>query len=226
MNFKRTALITFYDQPKDWPPDWPPKGQGSHVSAITGLIGEDLIIGLLRHYWGSNGGTSRILSYQCTPGTKKGKRLDAWLLHEQHNKESLFQIEIKNWSGHSLSGYNLPHDATEDDLKKFAAERWNHYFEGPNGLPSEIKKVLNPMSPPKGVNLSPQKLICFWAYIVNTGATPYCIKSLGAHEKVHVFSASAYLRGLSRCEGVAGLSESRKKRRAPVSTLGILGLGR
>src|SRR5260370_611381 len=99
MNFKRTKLITFYDQPRAWATEV--EGRGSHVSAITGLIGEDLIIGLLRHFWCSEGASSKILSYQCYPGTQKGERLDAWLLREYQGEHWLFQVEVKNWSGHS-----------------------------------------------------------------------------------------------------------------------------
>ena len=39
MKFQRESLIKFYDEPKSWTPEI--VGRGSHVSAITGLIGED-----------------------------------------------------------------------------------------------------------------------------------------------------------------------------------------
>ncbi|WP_283742947.1 hypothetical protein [Sideroxydans sp. CL21] len=190
MKFRRESLIKFYDEPKSWTPEI--IGRGSHVSAITGLIGEDLIIALLRHYWKAQNIDSNICSYQCNQGKKKGKRLDAWLF----SNSTLFQVEVKNWSGHSLSGYNLASNALANELKAFATKRWKHYFEETAGLPLEIAKVLIPMLKPEEYSSKEvKKLICFWAYIVDEEGEPYSVKQLDGDE-IHVFSASAYLRSL------------------------------
>jgi hypothetical protein len=192
MKFQREALIKFYDEPSSWSSEI--VGRGSHVSAITGLIGEDLIIALLRHYWKAQKFDSNILGYQCNQGTKKGKRLDAWLLYDN---STLFQVEIKNWSGHSLSGYDLASNAHANNLKAFATKRWKYYFEGAAGLPREIEKVLISMSTPaEHRTKETKKLICFWAYIVDGNGKPYSVKKLD-NDEIHVFSASAYLRSLS-----------------------------
>src|SRR5437867_11663435 len=115
MRFRRLALLDFYDDPQS--ELFAADGRGSHVSAITGLIGEDLILGLLLHYWKSQGDSARVISYQCTQGTIKGVRLDAWVIK---NDGELFQVEVKNWSAHSRDGYRLPADSSQEDVAAFA----------------------------------------------------------------------------------------------------------
>jgi hypothetical protein len=190
VEFKLEELIRFYDETKS-APKMP--GLGSHVSAITALIGEDLIIALLRHYWKSQKVDSRICSYQCNQGTKRGKRLDAWI----EAGGDLYQVEVKNWSGHSLSGYDLPWGADLKALQSFAQPRWKHYF-GKGKLPPEIEKVLTLMKAPQEYSgLSQKKLICFWAYVTDSNGNPYSVATLSnTNEKIDVFSASAYLRSL------------------------------
>lgn len=185
MKFKRVELINFYESPKSW--DGTIVGRGSHVAAITGLIGEDLIMALVRHYWSNiEKEESKIISYQCNQGTKAGKRLDAWI--EKGNK-CIYQVEIKNWSAHSLGGYDHPPIGSEQTLKDFATKRWNHYFGDATKLAPEIAKVAIDMTTTS--KLERKKLICFWAHIVNTDGNPY-----SKVNAVEVFSASAYLRSL------------------------------
>jgi Nuclease-related domain len=191
MKFKRESLIRFYDEPNSWSCEI--EGRGSHVSAITGLIGEDLIIALLRHYWKAQKIDSHIHSYQCNQRKKVGKRLDAWILSDS----TLYQVEVKNWSGHSLGGYNNELNAPAKALEEFAKQRWKHYFEGVSGLPPEISKVLIPMSKPTEFStFEVIKLICFWSYVVDEKGMPYGIKKFN-DDVLHVFSASAYLRSIT-----------------------------
>lgn len=191
MLFRRSALIDFYDHPNSWVQEV--DGRGSHVSALTGVMGEDVVLGALLHHWASKGHSPRIVSYQCNTGEKKGKRLDAWILRD---KKTIFQVEVKNWSGHSLGRYNLPRNATKSVLSSFAEKRWQRYFGNSEKLPDEIKKVLDPMEVPSGYTpLEQKKLLCFWFYVVDSSARPYCTHTMDADE-LDVFSASAYLRSL------------------------------
>jgi hypothetical protein len=45
MKVTREKLIQFYDEIVE------EDGRGSHVSSITSLWGEDLILGILQYYW-------------------------------------------------------------------------------------------------------------------------------------------------------------------------------
>jgi hypothetical protein len=94
MKIAREKLIKFYDE------DVREEGRGSHVSSITSLWGEDLILGILQSYWQKEeNAASEILSYLCNTGNKSGYRLDAWILKTSASKkQTLYQVEVKNWS--------------------------------------------------------------------------------------------------------------------------------
>ncbi len=64
MKIARERFIRFFDEKsKDEGHD------GSDVTAIIGLLGEDLLLGVLQHYWKTNEGVeSHVLSYKCTCG--------------------------------------------------------------------------------------------------------------------------------------------------------------
>jgi hypothetical protein len=191
MLFRREKLLSFYDHPVSWKSTL--DGQGSHVSALTGVIGEDLVLGLLLHYWTKSQCTPRIVSYMCKGKGLRGKRLDAWIVQ---SPGVLFQVEVKNWSAHSLGGRSLPIDASAEELKSFAAKSWDYYFRR-DQLPEEIAKVMQPMVPPADfVARDVKKLLCFWSHITDHTGKPYCTHRLGA-DLLYVFSASAYLRSLS-----------------------------
>ena len=83
MKIAREKIIKFFDEKsKDKSHD------GSDVTAVIGLLGEDLLLGALQHYWKSSEGVeSQILDYKCTRGSKKGSRLDGWL-----------EVAPKNWT--------------------------------------------------------------------------------------------------------------------------------
>ena len=187
MKFNRVKLINFYESPKSW--DGKILGRGSHVTAITGLIGEDLVMALVRHYWKNiQKEESNITGYQCNQGARAGKRLDAWI----EKGKFIYQVEVKNWSAHSLGGYDHSNECADHTLEEFAAKRWVHYFgkagETPKLAP-EIAKVAIDMNTTS--KLERKKLICFWAHIVNAEGNPY-----SEVNGIEVFSASAYLRSL------------------------------
>jgi hypothetical protein len=186
MHFDRQALLTFYDSPSSWSTE--KSRQGSHVSAITGLIGEDLVLALLLQHLGDS---AQIVGYKCKREGLKGARLDAWIAVG----DVIYQVEVKNWSAHSLGGYDLPADATEEDLADFAQKRWKRFFGG-QSLPKGIAKVLTPMIPPIGYRKHQhRKILGFWSYVVDLSREPMGLHKSG-EDQLYVFSASAYLRSL------------------------------
>jgi len=199
MKIAREKFIRFFDEKsKDESHD------GSDVTAVIGLLGEDLLLGALQHFWKSNEGVeSKILDYKCTRGSRAGSRLDAWLLKNAREKNQLYQVEVKNWAVYAIggrgaiSGKELKLDATERDLRAYSQKRWNHYF-APEEIPDKnVRKVLGLMKHPSGYeNVTPIPLVCFWFYIAESVKSPYSRRKYSDGKEVHVFSASAYLRAL------------------------------
>jgi len=195
MKLWRLRLLEFYDHKTT------ESGFGGHVSAITGLFGEDLILALLCDFWRRQGIQSEVVSYSCNAGSRSGHRLDAWLL-QRTDPPVLFQTEVKNWSAHSIGGRELRVDSDDDTKVSYASEHWRRYFAADKNIDESIAKVLEPMMPPdncKATRILP--LIAFWFVIAEKDAhQPYSIKTLptGGHfQELHVFSASNYLRSLN-----------------------------
>ncbi len=192
MKIDPRKIIRFFDEKsKDESHD------GSDVTAIIGLLGEDLLLGLLQHYWRSiEGVESKILDYKCTRGSQKGSRLDGWLL-KLRDKGELYQVELKNWAVYAIGGAELKLDATEQELEAYSLKRWNHYFV-PEEIPQEnVRKVLEPMKKPSGYEtLTALPLVCFWFYIGESANSPYSKRRYLKGKELHIFSASAYLRTL------------------------------
>lgn len=195
MKIKRTDLIRFYDERTDT------GGRGSDVSAITALWGEDLLLGLLQHYWRKHeNAASEIVSYTCTTGSPKGPRLDAWMLKTPQLAEAeLYQIEVKNWAAYSYGGQPLAHDFAPDAEALIARREyhWRAYFGGPI-LPKEIAKVIVPMRPPAEYAHHPRRaLLCFWLYVSDAQNQPLSQWVGGEGHSLSIFSASLYLRSLT-----------------------------
>jgi hypothetical protein len=192
MKLSRTKLIKFYDERvKD-------EGRGSDVSAITALLGEDLLFGLFKHYWeNKEKGILEIVSYTCTTGKKKGPRLDGWLKCETDKENILYQTEIKNWAAYSFGESQLPLNASEDEIEEFRKDQWEYYFGETSILHERVAKVLQPMKKPNSYeNYVQIPLCCFWFYIANKAGVSFSRHCYPHGKIVHVFSASAYLRGL------------------------------
>lgn len=196
MNFNRNALIRFYDDRNLANPD-----QGSHVSAITGMIGEDLLLGLMSHCLSRQDPalTCNVLPDKCKAPGREGKRLDAWV---EIGTDRIAQVEIKNWSAHSLGESGLPLDATPQELERAANNRWRRFFgERNERMPKGTEKILIDMHvPERAQQRRPvERWLCFWLPIAETGINPITVAAFmdGMDEKyVHVFSASLYLRQL------------------------------
>jgi len=66
--------------------------------------------GLLRHFWlHKQESESKILTYQCTTGRLKGRRLDGWILKDE---KTLFQVEVKNNCAYAIEGETLKYNVS------------------------------------------------------------------------------------------------------------------
>ena len=197
----RLAVLEFYDTR--------PLASSKHASAVNAVMGEDLGIGLMKHYFENQEKAAvTILDETCVPGTSKGNRLDRWLSVQwpDDSKRTLFQVEIKNWSSHSLGGRRLALDAEAEKVKSHKEERWSKEWDADTRelLKEQTRKVLFPMRAPRSVAAESVSCIkpalCMWdAMHSEGGAEPsYSAELPGGHHFLHlwVFSMSAYLRNL------------------------------
>lgn len=193
MKFDRTALIRFYDDLAD--DGFADVDRGAHVSAITGVIGEDLLLGLFAHYWASQSPSllcERIPDKCKAPG-KKGKRLDGWVTI---GNDRLAQVEIKNWSAHSLGERTLPFSASDENVAAAARKRWKDFFGANDKMPSSALKILLDMPPPERLaGRLVERVLCFWLPVAQDQLQPLSTATI-LGKSVSVFSGSIYLRQL------------------------------
>lgn len=225
MQINREAVLRFYDT-TDFANDLTDliEGEtlGGHASALTGILGEDLVLGLLAHFLESrepNAGRAVVKSYRCISAEVDSKRkLDAWLVQYDLSgrPKELFQVEVKNWCRHS---YRMPQidvlpDAGNNELMTLARANWTACVDAKTNDRQRVQlsKVLEEMKLPKisGLeNLSPPtKVLCFWAPLVPSNIDaldpPYsevdCLLDDGRGHYLNgamVFSGSLYLRSLN-----------------------------
>jgi hypothetical protein len=146
-------LLKFYDE----------KIQTSvhHATAINAVAGEDLGAGLITHYLNRENFSAKVLPDPCTQKTKKGYRLDRWILAKINNEKIYYQTEIKNWSAHAIGGKILKINATQDEVSEYKIKRWNKSWDGKILTEKAARKVLTPMKPIEE-NSKVEPLICFW----------------------------------------------------------------
>jgi len=171
----KSRLLKFYDtQPAA------NQEMGSPITAITALIGEDLVLGLLRLYLEESGqALQHEPQYKCTSGQKHGPRLDAWL-HTQ--KGDIFQTEVKNWCASAIGGVSVS-DKRESVIKTKGSGRESYtWFEAAKhnrerylnrkDVAAKVWKVLVPMKPPEQwACKTPAPLLAFWSPVAPTEAT-------------------------------------------------------
>lgn len=184
-------LLAFFDEEA--------KGSVGHASAIVGMAGEDLGAALLADYFRSQGIVAEVLPDRCTQGTKKGRRLDRWILARAPAGETLYQVEIKNWSAHAIGGKKLAVSASPPVLREYKIERWSKEWTGTTFPKESVRKVLTPMRSPRP-SLPVEPLVCFWTALHPDGAeSPFFSVALTDHaqfKRVSIFSMSSYLRTL------------------------------
>ena len=136
-------LVHFYDETPD----------DSHKLAtpINALIGEEVALGLLKHYAEEERGWAfKLIDRVCTPGTKAGGRLDAWIEIKDGDSVHHYQTEIKNWNAHSFGGVAISKAASEMVLSEYRKNEWCRYygyFSNKDKIGKyNCSKVLNKMS--------------------------------------------------------------------------------
>ncbi len=185
------------------------------ATKLNALFGEELCTYLFQKYQQDKGNDIEILCDDGIPitptkGTNEGQRLDRWLANK--NKKELLQVEIKNWSAHSIGAKPLKNNILHD----FARHNWTNHILDKDGNfcnknKKSLEKVLFKMKPPKSYeNYQIRPLLCLWFYVTNPeenyeNEEPFFEYKINTEaegqEKYHynsllVFSASAYLRSL------------------------------
>ena len=186
------GLLEFYDARPD--------SSRGHATAITQVAGEELGLALLRRYFQETGKPARIRDEACKAPGRSGSRLDAWLDVGLGSERTLYQVEVKNWSAHSLDGYPIALSATAAEIQEYKIEAWKEYWDGEAFIQPQLQKVLRPVPPPeKGARVEP--LACLWDLVHPRGELePMFRVALGSRPFPHmtVFSMSSYLRSLRR----------------------------
>lgn len=193
MQLNIKEILKFYDERNP--------ANGKHASAITGVIGEDIAIGIFCHFADAKSWSVTVRDEPCTQGTKKGNWLDNWLYVESDNENWLFQVEVKNWSAHSLGGKHLALDATATQLAEFKKAKWREQWDEANETfrHAAVVKVLSAMRSPLQ-NCRVEPLVIYWFAIHHSGADEpfFEVKAQGEFKRVFVFSISSYLRSLNQ----------------------------
>jgi len=171
----------------------------THASAVNAVLGENLAVALLLHYLRGIG--LGVIAVDGVPkqGTQRGYRLDKWIAVQSATDPIIYQVEIKNWSAHSLGGKVVKLDADEDHMREFRLQRWRHQFNELKQEPSQEKarKVLTQMRVPSDFsNYKQEALLCFWEPLHHTGELEAFFEvdvQSESFQKLKVFSMSNYV---------------------------------
>lgn len=193
--------------------DGRPEEARGHVTAIVSMVGEELNAELFKHYLihERNASNVRILNDPVLPGTRKGQRLDRWIMADVSGERRAYQCETKNWSSWAIGGKVLPIDASDTEVLKVAQYHWERERRSnlaPADSPSRVLKVLLTMKVPheaEGRVVAP--CVIYWMPFAPTEydkpyfAVPVNELHVGfdtpfQNGLLHFFSASLYLRFL------------------------------
>lgn len=186
------SLLEFYDEA--------PELTRGHVSAVTGVIGESLGVGLLLDFFTRNKLKVVVLDDRVTQKTRSGNRLDKWIKVTSGKKIVHYQVEIKNWAASAIGGRRLAINATSAQIRAHKIERWSKEWDGSTFIKEQVRKVLTPMVSPMDA-LYVEPLACYWDNMHPKGKDdPWFSVPVpsGKFPRVWVFSMSAHLRNLLR----------------------------
>jgi hypothetical protein len=157
----------------------------------------------MKDYWTSLGFDFKEFS-PCNQGTQKGYRLDCWVLltDKLSGDRWLYQVEIKNWSAHSIGGKRLSRAISDDEMAEYRRSRWRQQFDIDTNVPrwNETKKVLTRMKPLEDYLGTPiRPMLCFWEPMHPQGSDESFFGVETKHDvfdKIYVFSMSNHVRNL------------------------------
>ena len=182
------------------------------VSAITGVVGEDLAAGLIKHYFESKQGIVTVLdnhpSEHKDTERRKAKQLDRWIKVVSNSETIFYQTEIKNWSSHSLGGQKLSLNCSHQELIAYANKRFDEQWDCDSKTLRHhyVSKVLKQMKNINGINGDEKihPLICYWFPIfpkTQHNPVPFFSEScISFFPTVYFFSMSIYLRQLLKTQ--------------------------
>ena len=187
-----------------------------HASAINGVIGEDLGVALLHKYFSDQKLNAIALDEPCTQKTRKGKRLDKWIVIEDTDSKIIYQVEIKNWNAHSLNSETVLDHSDEKYMREYRLRRWTKQFDSELKIPSQnpCQKVLLPMQVPTAYkNYEHRTLLCFWDALHDEGKSDAMFEvsvNSDHFENLTVFSMSNYVSELLKQSDVleVGLADA------------------
>ena len=173
-SLSKDALLKLYDKKRKKEKTAEDKEDlGSPITAITSLIGEDLLLGLFDHYLQDKTAGDGIiwdprLMYKCKGPGNKGSRLDAWI---KTKKGKLYQAEAKNWCASAIGGVEVEDDyetnteKTKSKCKKYTwpeAARHNRkrYLTHKDAIKPVWKVLVKTQSLEKE---DPEHLLLFWS---------------------------------------------------------------
>ena len=171
----------------------------THATAINSVMGEDLGVALLAHYFESQGFNVNLLNEACTQGKQRGHRLDKWVAVTSNNVTVLYQVEIKNWSAHSIGGEIVLENGNENYMKSLRKRRWLRQFDEMTNIPSQAssRKVLTKMLAPASFrNFEQRPILCYWEPLHPRGDLEAFFEvevQSEAFTKLGVFSMSNYV---------------------------------
>lgn len=184
-------LLNFYD--------YRIPSSNTHASAVNAVLGEDLAVALLVHYFKGLGLQVFALNEVCTQGTQRGYRLDKWIAVKSATESVIYQVEIKNWSAHSIGGKSVKLNADENYMHEFRTKRWLYQFNVDKQVPSqkETLKVLTKMRVPTEFSIyKHEALLCFWEPLHPKGELEAFFEVdvvSDAFKRLKVFSMSNYV---------------------------------
>lgn len=191
MKLNLTELVNFFDTKNS--------ENIGHVSSINGVIGEDLMLALLKNYLGKLVDELVFHTEKPTQGAR-GFRLDKWIEIQKDGSSFLYQTEIKNWTSHSLRGIEHPLCLEPQKDIELSLKKWNNRFDI-NKMTlkdKEARKVLAKMKPFKN-QLEVRPLICFWEPMNPDGTKEEFFNVTVNSENfdsLDIFSASNHVRNL------------------------------
>jgi len=170
-----------------------------HASAINGVLGEDLGVALLLKYLSDQKLNAIALDEPCTQKTKKGKRLDKWIVVTDADSKIIYQVEIKNWNAHSFNSETVLDHSDEKYMREYRQRRWTKQFDTERKIPSqpECQKVLLPMQVPNTFkDYQHRTLLCFWdaLHVEGKSDAMFVVSVNSDHfDNLTVFSMSNYV---------------------------------